>query len=68
MSFSQNWVLPPASKKNVPPATKVTCFGISIDTKEHTVSIPPEKLEKINKIMSRMGLTCKHDTHSLALS
>ena len=37
-----------SQKKLVPPSTKVTCLGVVIDTKEGTVSIPPEKMAQIS--------------------
>ena len=38
-----------SQKKLVPPSTKATCLGVVIDTKEGTVSIPPEKIAHINE-------------------
>ena len=34
-------------KKLVRPSTKVTCLGVEVDTKNFTVAVPQEKLEKI---------------------
>ena len=36
-----------SSKKLVPPSTVVTCLGVQIDTVKGTISVPPEKLQKI---------------------
>ena len=36
-----------STKKLVPPSTVVTCLGVQIDTEKGTISVPPEKLEKI---------------------
>ena len=38
-----------SQKKLIPPSTKVTCLRVVIDTKEGTVSIPPEKIAQINE-------------------
>ena len=37
-----------SSKKLVPPAMQVTCFGVLIDTVRDTIAIPPEKLADIS--------------------
>ena len=36
-----------SDKKLVPPSTVVTCLGVQIDTIKGTISVPPEKLQKI---------------------
>ena len=37
-------------KKLVPPSTSATCLGILINTETRTMSVPPEKLEKIQDL------------------
>ena len=37
-----------SKSKLVVPATKAVCLGVLIDTKNGTVSIPPEMLEQVN--------------------
>ena len=39
-----------SQKKLHPPDTKVTCLGIEFDTKNRTMSIPPQKLAEIIKL------------------
>ena len=39
-----------SKKKLVPPSTKVTCLGVTIDTVNATISVPPEKMEKIKSM------------------
>ena len=52
-----------SQKKLVPPSIKVTCRGVVIDTKEETVSIPPEKISQIKESIllwqSKATCTCK---------
>ena len=41
-----------SDKKLVPPSTRVTYLEVQIDTVKDTISVPPEKLQKITTICS----------------
>ena len=47
-----------SQKKLIAPSTKAVCLGVEIDTVNHTISIPQEKLTKIHDMVNEW--TSKH--------
>ena len=53
LSLLQDLGLQVSQKKLVPPSTEVVCLGILINTVNKTISIPPEKLQKIKNMCEK---------------
>ena len=51
--------------KLVAPSTSVVCLGVLINTVEGTISVPPDKLEKIKAICVKWGVKTKTNKREL---
>lgn len=47
--------IPIKMSKTQPPTTKITIYGIEIDSVEMEARLPPDKVEKVRKNLRKMG-------------